>query len=698
MFTGLFKKKSKDAIAEYRRAGEQIGVFSLALTGVEDPFDPDPLWDRKYGGNSAIIEEMTEDKDFRLQSALDGCRNIKFVRDEAGRFREQTPVFTDVVIWVPAAKYRQDTTGGGHRIEALTTNLANLHGKKFNRSLPGDRDPNYVVMPDDELDEHTMVFQFGVGVFVPTEHDELLGAVVLRRKKDSEIVKLPEWSFWANGRQKKRPVGVYVGQGSLLLTGDRTGPVRSPLWFPNPQGFIQINLGAADSERVYADDDQIEVVETILPKKDGDPFQWVLRDKRGGASDDNSMVIEVSFVEEPKTERAPGLIPPEPSLQPPPQGKKKKEKKGRKGRDTESDTPPPVVMGEETPRKGKGRLAQRVAAAEAASEEAEDEPATRLRAEGPEPAISAPRARTPSAPRSQPQAPAAPPAAPRARTPSGSGGSGPKTGLDRFFAAADNTDRSAGAPISNRFSLKISGAALLRIDSERRLPGLEEWVIWFDESGRPVGHEEARAIDPARALALAATAQSRHLFYRLPGEDSFKPVKAIPCSLTTENDQYLDVIPSPVPEIYHAVVLLNREISLPLSSKTWLLGRSDANPKAEQPDLPLELLDHPQSLRWSGDGPAGARLNSLNLSRRHVSLRLAGGRLEVGVADGRTPVYVLDKDAQLLKELPPGEKATLMMEPDEHFIVGSYMLRFHQERMQTMLSRDASILRREGAG
>ena len=39
-----------------------------------------------------------------------------------------------------------------------------------------------------------------------------------------------------------------------------------------------------------------------------------------------------------------------------------------------------------------------------------------------------------------------------------------------------------------------------------------------------------------------------------------------------------------------------------------------------------------------------------------------------------------------------------MMEPDEHFIVGSYMLRFHQERMQTMLSRDASMLRREGVG
>lgn len=670
MFTGLFKKKSKDAIAEYRRAGEQIGVFSLALTGVEDPFDPDPLWDRKYGGNSAIVEEMTEDKDFRLQSALDGCRNIKFVRDEAGRFREQTPVFTDVVIWVPAAKYRQDTTGGGHRIEALTTNLANLHAKKFNRSLPGDRDPNYVVMPDDELEAETMVFQFGVGVFVPTEMDELLGSVVLRRSKDSEVVKLPEWSFWTGGRQKKRPVGVYVGQGSLLLTGDRTGPVRSPIWFPSPEGYIQVNLGAADSERVYGNDDQIEVAETILPKKDGDPFQWVLRDKRGGAAAENSLIIEVAFVEEPRTERAPDMMP-QPSLKPPKKAKKERKKKAREKGEAR-ETPPPIAMGAETPRKGLGRLAQRVAAAD----EAEKEPETRLRAAGPAPASAAPKAREPGPPAAEPR----------------------KSGLDRFFAATDNTDRSAGAPISNRFSLKITGAALLRIDGERRLPNLEEWVIWFDETGRPVGHDQARSLDTGNSLALATTAQSRNLFYRLPGEDSFKPVKVIPCSLITEKGQYLDVIPSPVPEIYHGIVLLNREISLPLSSKTWLLGRSDANPKAEQPDLPLELLDHPQSLRWSAEAPGGARLNSLNLSRRHVSLRLAGGRLEVGVADGRTPVYILDKDAQLLKELPPGEKATLMMEPDEQFIVGSYMLRFNQERMQTMLSRDATMLRREGVG
>ena len=101
---GLFKHKAKETIEEYREAGENLGVFALALVNVEDPFDPDPLWDRRYGGNAKIAEQRTGDTDFRLQAALDGCRDIKHVRDAEGRFRETTPVFTDVVVWLPEAR------------------------------------------------------------------------------------------------------------------------------------------------------------------------------------------------------------------------------------------------------------------------------------------------------------------------------------------------------------------------------------------------------------------------------------------------------------------------------------------------------------------------------------------------------------------------------------------------------------------
>ncbi len=198
---GLFKHKSKETIEEYREAGENLGVFTLTLVNVEDPFDPDPLWDRRYGGNPKIAEQRTGDGDFRLQAALDGCRDIKHVRDAEGRFRETTPVFTDVVVWIPEAKWRADAKRRGQRLEALASNLSQLHTSKFRRSLPADREPMYTVMPDAAIDANSVVFQFGFGVYVPGPDDEMLGTIALKRAKDAEAVKFEEWSFWKGGAQ-----------------------------------------------------------------------------------------------------------------------------------------------------------------------------------------------------------------------------------------------------------------------------------------------------------------------------------------------------------------------------------------------------------------------------------------------------------------------------------------------------------------
>ena len=185
MFKDIFGKS--DTAAKYQSAGEDTGVFTLALSGVDDPFDPDPLWDRKYGGQPAIAERVSGDRDFRLQAALDFCRDLKFARDEAGRFREQSPVFTDVVMWLPAKRWHADALHGGHRIEAVATNLAALHKKKFGRSLPADREPIYTVMPDEQLDDDAVAFQFGFGVFVPQERDLLQGTLTLARAADGTV-------------------------------------------------------------------------------------------------------------------------------------------------------------------------------------------------------------------------------------------------------------------------------------------------------------------------------------------------------------------------------------------------------------------------------------------------------------------------------------------------------------------------------
>jgi hypothetical protein len=107
-------------------------------------------------------------------------------------------------------------------------------------------------------------------------------------------------------------------------------------------------------------------------------------------------------------------------------------------------------------------------------------------------------------------------------------------------------------------------------------------------------------------------------------------------------------------------------------------------------------LSHPDSLSWqAGSGYAGAKLNSLNLSRRHVALKLVDGRLELQMIDGKMPVYVLDAaGAEVTARLMPDSRESVRLEPGQQFLIGSYMLRFHEETPRTMLSADVSQLRR----
>ncbi len=250
------------------------------------------------------------------------------------------------------------------------------------------------------------------------------------------------------------------------------------------------------------------------------------------------------------------------------------------------------------------------------------------------------------------------------------------------------------APISQRYSLKVTGCALLRIDGQRRLGGLEQWTIWFDRIGRPVRAADKATVDIKRCLALQARADAATLFYRLPGQTEFSPVNYMPSSLDTGSGKYLELLASPVPDVYHGLLMLRQESSFPLSTDPFLLGRSDSAVEGAQPDLPMELLDHPDALTWAGgQGPRGARLNALNLSRRHVSLKLSGSRLEIAMADGKMPSYVLDQEGKLIRSLAPGDRGAAVLEPEEMFIVGSYLLRFNQEKPQVLPSRDATMLR-----
>jgi len=618
MFKGLFKKS--DTAERYQSAGADLGVFTLSLQGVEDPFDVDPLWDRKYGGQPGIVEQISGDNEFRLQAALDGCRDVKFARDDAGRFREQSPVFTDVVVWVPAKRWNTDAMHGGRRIEALATNLAALHARKFGRSLPPHRKPNYTVMPDDALAEGAVMFQFGFGVFVPSSWDVLEGSVTLQVGDKGEPTELPSWSFWRNGAQLRRPAGYYRGQNSLLISADNSTPVRSSIWLKHGKGYISVNLNTADSERVFADAEHITVTKASEPSKTGGTYRCVL--KPTGSSAQNLTLI-LKPITEPKVNAWPdeempktqiARKPPKPEVKEPPEKAPAKSKRGG----------------------GSNRATEIVSGVEATGFMA-----------GPDP-----------------------------------------DGQPVVEQESDST------PISTRYTLKLAGCALLRIDGDRYVDGLTDWTIWFDENGQPIDYERAGSYDTGEGLALAATATESALYYRLPGQQDYKTVQAMPCVLSTASGGYLELQAPPIPSVYHGIVLLQSEISFPLSPKPLVLGRSNITPEADQPDLPLELLNHPDGLNWApGAGYDGAKLNSLNLSRRHVSVQLDKNELKVAMVDGKMPVYVLDEAGKSLRTLEPGARRPLTLRPGQQFLIGNYLVRFHEETPRTMLSRDASMLR-----
>lgn len=618
MFKGLFQK-STDTAERYQASGEDLGVFTLVLKGVDDSFDVDPLWDRKYGGQAGIAEQMSGDRDFRLQAAIDGCRDVKFARDDAGRFREQSPVFTDVVCWIPAKRWHPDAIHGGRRIEALATNLADLHARKFGRSLPREREPIYTIMPDDKLDEDAVAFQFGFGVFVPTSWDVLEGTMTLQRES-GEPVELPNWSFWRNGAQLRRPAGVYRGQNSLLISADSSTPVRSPVWLSHGKGYISVNLNTADSERVYTDRENIVVVKACEPTRMGGTFACRLRP----AANDTKEILTITI----KPLKEPKVIPWE----------DERVQATRLAKLEPKLAPQPAAKGKAKPASGRALPG--------------NDKKTEIVPQDEEPAFTSPTGRT----------------AP---------------------VEEDST------PLSTRYTLKLAGCALLRIDGDRYVDGLQDWTIWFDAEGRPVDYETADRYDTTKGLALAATAEDDFLYYRLPGDGDFKPVRAMPCVLTAENGDYLELLPPPIPGVYHGILLLKPELSYPLSPRPLVLGRSNITPEAQQPDLPLELLNHPEGLNWGdGGGYEGAKLNSLNLSRRHVSVQLVKNELKLSMVDGKMPVYVLDERMKPLKTLDPGTRRSIALKPGQQFLIGNYLLRFHEEQPRAMQSRDASRLRR----
>ncbi len=162
--------------------GQDDRLFTLKLNHVHNPLDPTSLWVAQYAGGRDIVESVSGSSANRLQAALDRHRCSAVRKDVRGHLTRKAMVFCDVVMWMNGGVWRQDAQKGGPGLETLADNLARLHEEHFSEILAYPRKPSYTVMPDDTLSADMVVFQFGLGVFVPHPEDRLKADIQLQIK------------------------------------------------------------------------------------------------------------------------------------------------------------------------------------------------------------------------------------------------------------------------------------------------------------------------------------------------------------------------------------------------------------------------------------------------------------------------------------------------------------------------------------
>lgn len=223
------------------------------------------------------------------------------------------------------------------------------------------------------------------------------------------------------------------------------------------------------------------------------------------------------------------------------------------------------------------------------------------------------------------------------------------------------------------------------------MPGMREWVIWLDDWGWPVREAAMNDVDTERCLALRSRSGTDRLELRPAGATGFEPL-GVPGRIATPSGGELALLDAPDRRRYLGLLMLNASIALPVSRKPLLLGRATKSTDAE-PDLPVDLLDHPGSARWDA-GVRQARLDAIDLSRRHLTVKLVDDRLEVAMARGHAPAFALDENGAALVELAPESEKGATLEPGHHLLVGGYVFRFQRETAHTAASTGGHMIPR----
>lgn len=544
--------------------GSDERLFTLKLTKVENPLDPSPLWDSRYGGGKQITETVRNSTVLRLRDALDMHRATILGRDSRGWQTEERKVFTDVVIWIPRPVWNRDIQQPWQKSEMLCDNLSRLHYEDFGDHLLNNRKPSYAVMPldmdtDMDMEEDQVMMQFGWGVFIPGEEDRPVGKISVKLREKSQWQSLPDWIFRKNGKGITRASALYEHQQFLLIGADPESAALQVLeseggrkiWFSHGQGSIWFNLG--DEKGKYGFGCEGYVGQGRPLRDSGDGREMVFPDD-SPTSSENAQAPELLYL---KIEALTG-------------------------------------------------------------EEAENAPEIPI----------------------------------------------PDADFLRNFQKGRTI-----IPGMIRHQLVLQGIALPRPDY---VPGLESWTLRMDEKGYPA-HPQESAKDSELLLFFSDFRENR-IYFRKPGEKDFLPAKELPFPLPDIRGLSYQMIPSPLPEQYLAILLLPEPRFIPMDEEGFLIGRSVA-----EPGLRLDYLLHPQSLKWQPGWEAersDTTLGHIGISGEHARVALRGDQLLVQMDKGSTDFYILDREQNVKHTFRPFQKTEIFAKPDDCLLLGPYLLRF----------------------
>jgi hypothetical protein len=221
--------------------------------------------------------------------------------------------------------------------------------------------------------------------------------------------------------------------------------------------------------------------------------------------------------------------------------------------------------------------------------------------------------------------------------------------------------------------LILEGLALPRIDNAQgRVNGLKQWTIWFDGLGNIV--DGNNPIERSQLAAVTTNQQQKNSYFKRAGQGGFVPL-TIDSELILGNQRAL-VLPSPLPERFHAIVKLNNPINFALQAGIhYTVGRKGDD---AMPEIDLTLLNDPLGMDWEAGSPyAGSVLSMLSLSRNHLSFSLQNGQLLLTVPANKQPVYVLNSHLSLKETLQNAKsKSEFVLKANEYLLLGSFILRF----------------------